>query len=72
MDLDPTALRKLLAGVVAILLASGVIKWKYIESKKTAKIALYVIGIFLVVAAAAYQFDFIPDDKTDLLIKKLK
>ena len=67
MEIDYVAVRKLLAGIVAILLASGVLKWRYLEGKKSLKILLYIIGFLLISSAIAYQFDIILEEKTDIL-----
>lgn len=62
-------LRKLIAGILILLIASGVIKWKAVEERAWLRTALFVVGGLLVVFALLYQFDVIPESSTDVLLK---
>ncbi len=69
MDIDPVAIRKIIAGTIAILLATGVIKWQAVQKNKILRIIILVIGVFLVLSSLLYQFDIIPESSTDSLFK---
>lgn len=62
-------LRKLVAGILILLIASGVIKWKAAEERAWLRTALFAMGGLLVVFALLYQFDLIPESSTDSLLK---
>lgn len=62
-------LRKLIAGILILLVASGVIKWRAVEERAWLRTALFVAGGLLVVFALLYQFDVIPESSTDALLK---
>lgn len=62
-------LRKLIAGIVILLLATGVIKWKVVEKYLWLRVTLYIVGIVLMIFAALYQFDVIPESSRDALFK---
>lgn len=68
--MDFIVLRKLIAGIFILLLASGVIKWKAVERHSWLRIVLYGIGALLIFFAALYQFDVIPESSRDALITK--
>jgi len=67
--MDFIVLRKLIAGVVILLIASGVIKWNAVERYSWLRVVLYGMGIVLVIFAALYQFDVIPESSRDALFK---
>ena len=69
MEIDLVAIRKLIAGVLAILLATGIIKWDFIQKNKVIKYTTLVIGILFVASTLLYQFDIIPESSTDALLK---
>lgn len=62
-------IRKLIAGVVALLLAIGVIRVELIQETNWLRRSLYVLGILLILASMLYQFDLIPESSTDALFK---
>lgn len=62
-------LRKLIAGIVVLLLATGVIKWEAVKKKLWLRAVLYVVGIVLIILAALYQFDIIPESSRDAIFK---
>ena len=67
--MDFIVLRKLIAGIVILLIASGVIKWKAVEEYLWLRVVLYGMGIVLMIFAALYQFDVIPESSRDALFK---
>ena len=62
-------LRKLLAGIAVLLLATGVIKWEAVKKHLWLRVTLYIIGVVLIIFAALYQFDVIPESSRDALFK---
>ncbi|MCE2597160.1 hypothetical protein K6Y31_20510 [Motilimonas cestriensis] len=62
-------IRKLIAGIFALLLATGVIKWRFASEHAWFRILLYIGGFGLLAAAAMYQFDIIPESSRDVLLK---
>lgn len=67
--MEAIVLRKLIAGIIALLLAVGVIKWQAVKKYLWLRVALYIIGVVLIVFAALYQFDVIPESSRDALFK---
>ena len=62
-------LRKLIAGIVILLLATDIIRWEAVKKHLWLRVTLYIIGIVLIVFAAMYQFDVIPESSRDALFK---
>lgn len=62
-------LRKLIAGIVVLLIATGVIKWEAAKKHLWLRVVLYVVGIVLIVFAALYQFNVIPESGRDALFQ---
>ena len=62
-------LRKLIAGIIVLLLATGVIKWEAVNKHLWIRVVLYIMGIALIIFAALYQFDVIPESSRDALFK---
>lgn len=67
--MEVIVLRKLIAGIVALLLATGIIKWEAVKKHLWLRVTLYTIGVVLIVFAALYQFDVIPESSRDALFK---
>jgi predicted acyltransferase len=67
--MDFVALRKLVVGVLILLLASGVIKWEPVKKHLWLRVLLYGAGILLIIFAALYQFDVIPESRSDAIFK---
>lgn len=67
--MDFIVIRKLIAGVLLLLVASGVIKCEPVKKYPLLRIVLYVLGILMLIAAALYQFDVIPKSSRDALLK---
>ena len=65
-------LRKLIGGIVALLIATGIIKWGAGKKHLWLRTVLYVLGMALIVFAALYQFHIIPESNKDVLFKTIK
>jgi len=65
-------LRKLAGGIVALLIAAGIIKWEPVKKHLWLRTVFYVFGITLIVFAAVYQFNIIPESNRDVLFKQIK
>lgn len=63
------ALRKLIVGILVLLMATGVIPSDAVKKHKWLRILLYVTGIALVIFAGLYQFDVIPESSQDAIFK---
>jgi|GEM_PF-2184187 len=69
--MDPVALRKLVAGILCLLIASGVIKWEEIQERRGLRIIFFCCGLFLTVASPLYQFGIIPESQVDAWFRGL-
>ena len=70
--MDFVVVRKLVAGIIAILLASGVIKWQMVEDKPWVRTVLYILGTLLIIVSLLYQFNIIPGSSTDALLNSFE
>ncbi len=70
--MDFVAIRKIIAGIIFLLLASGVIKVDFISKHKWIRVLCYVLGAFLLISSILYQFNIIPESSTDAFFKQRK
>ena len=65
-------LRKLIGGIAALLIATGIIKWGAVKKHLWLRTVLYALGIALIVFAMLYQFNIIPESNRDVLFEQIK
>ena len=69
INMELIVLRKLIVGIVVLLLATGVIKWEAVNKHLWLRVTLYIAGVALIIFAALYQFDVIPESSRDAIFK---
>lgn len=60
-------IRKLLAGIVLLLVALGVIKASVFNKHRWLRIVCGILGVFLLLSSLLYQFNVIPESHVDSL-----